>query len=337
MAGSGNGQVIRGAVVGYGGAFNMGRHHASIMNDLPSFKLSAVCDVAPERTRAALSDFPGIAVTNSVDELCQRGDVDLVTVVTPHNTHCELAVKCLRAGKHVVVEKPMCITTREADEMILASKESGRMLSVYHNRRWDADYLAVKDVMKKGLLGDVFHVDIRGEGYHRPGNWWRSDKVISGGAFYDWGAHIVDWILNIVGAPVRNVTGFIQKRVWTEVTNEDHVHSLIGFENGAVGEAVLSSIVKIPGPGYRVLGTRGGLVKEGKALKVVTDVQGFPAELRVDFGESDWSAYYRGIAAHLLDGAELEVTPESARRVISVIEATEESARLGKSVAPRYV
>lgn len=327
---------IRCGVIGYGGAFNMGRQHLQQMGQQEGFVVSAACDLDPARTQEAEKDFPGIRTFNNVDEFLASDVVDLITVITPHNTHAALALQCLNAGKHVITEKPMCITTDEATAMINAAKANNVMLSVYHNRRWDGDYLALRDIVSSGMIGDVFHVEMAMGGYGHPGYWWRSDKKVSGGAFYDWGAHFLDWLLNLIDSPVSQIDGSIQKRVWMDVTNEDHVHSYIRFENGATAEVEMSSINRAKKPRWRVLGTRGAAIHRGDHYEVITDVNGFEAVAKVPRKEGEHYRYYAGIADHLLRGGEVPVSAESARRVISVIEGTEKAAHAGHSIPPAY-
>ncbi|MCC6730283.1 MAG: Gfo/Idh/MocA family oxidoreductase [Chthonomonadales bacterium] len=328
--------TIRGAVIGYGGAFNMGRAHANWMNEA-GMQTVAACDQDPARMEAARTDFPGIRTYSDVDALLADPGVNLCVVILPHNLHAEIAVRCARAGKHVIVEKPMCITVAEADAMIEAARAAGVMLTVFHNRRHDGDYMAIRDVVDKGILGDIFHVEAHFGGYGHPGTWWRADRRISGGAMYDWGAHFLDWILNLVPSPVVGVTGFSQKRVWLDVTNEDHVETVLRFANGCSAYLEASSIDRAPGPRWRILGTKGAIVDESReALTVHVGHEGYPATLRVPHLKSDWQAWYDGVAAHLTRGAELEVKPEQARRVIAVLEATQRSAATGETVRPAY-
>lgn len=323
-------KVIRGAVIGYGGAFNMGKAHIGWMNATPGLVGTAVCDVDPARLEAARQDYPGIKTYSNAEDLLADPDIDLVTVVVPHNVHAPLAIQCLNAGKHVIVEKPMCITVDEATAMIEAARANGVMLSVFHNRRFDGDYMAIKEVIEKGLIGRVFQVELCGGGYGHPGTWWRSNKAISGGAFYDWGAHFVDWVLGIVPEKVVSVTGFFHKRVWLDVTNEDHVQAIVRFESGAVADIQLSSIARAPRPRWRILGEKGGIIDEGKgSFKVFTEVAGIPAEMEVKYKPSAWQKYYQNISEHLHNGAPLAVTPESARRVIAIIETAEKSSKSG--------
>jgi len=328
---------VRCAVVGYGPAFNMGKAHCEWIKATEGLELAAICDVDPKRVEAAKRDFPEARVFNDLATMLRSRGIDLVTVVTPHNTHAPLALKCLKARKHVIVEKPMCLTTAEATAMIEAAGKAGVTLTVFHNRRHDGDFLAIRDVLRKGLIGDVFHVEAFIGGYGHPGHWWRSDKKVSGGAFYDWGAHLIDWVLNLVPGRVVGVNGYFHKLVWKDVSNEDQVEAMLRFESGAVADVQLSSIARAGKPRWRILGTEGAIVDEGGGkFRVITGLQGYEATLEVKYQESDWPAYYRNIAEHLLRGAELEVKPEEARRVIAIIEAAEKSALSGKAEPVPY-
>ncbi|MGQ9807028.1 MAG: Gfo/Idh/MocA family protein [Armatimonadota bacterium] len=328
---------IRFGVIGYGGAFNMGKMHAEHAA-AAGMPLTAVCDLDPARTEAARADFPGIETYNDVDEFLAKAPVDLVTVITPHNTHADLCIRSSRAGKHVITEKPMCLTADEATAMIEAAREAGKMLSVYHNRRWDGDFLAIKRAVDTGLIGEVFSIEMSMGGFSHPGHWWRSSKEISGGNFYDWGAHVVDWMLSIVGKKVLDVTGIFQKRVWMDVTNEDHTQAIIRFEDNVWGNVEISSIARAGKPRYRILGTAGAIVDRWEGhFELLSSVEGMQAECKVRYLETDWPAYYRNIAGYLTGKEELAVTPESARRVISVIETAEKSAKAGKALVPPFV
>ena len=333
-------KVIRCGVVGYGPAFNMGKAHCDWIRSTEGLSLVAVCDIDPKRTAVAKKDFPWIEAYNHIDEMLSYADIDLVTIVTPHNTHAELAMKCLKARRHVIVEKPMCLTAEEATSMIEEAKRFKVMLTVFHNRRYDGDFLAIKEVIDKGLIGQVFHVEVFGGGYGHPGYWWRSDKKVSGGAFYDWGAHLLDWLLNLIPGKVVGVNGFFHKLVWMDVSNEDQVEALIRFESGAVANVQLSNIARVGKPRWRILGTKGGIIDPSPAgpgkFKVVTEVEGIPVEMEVRYKSTDYSPYYRNIVNHLLYGEELKVKPEEARRVVAIMEAAEKSSKSGKTEAVPY-
>jgi len=203
-------KTIRAAVIGYGGAFNMGKYHAEMMNKA-GMQTVAACDLDPSRMVTAEKDFPGIRTYTEIDALLNDSEVDLVVVILPHNLHAEIAVKAANKGKHVIVEKPMCISVAEADAMINAANANGVMLSVFHNRRYDGDFMTLRDLIQQGMIGDVFHVEAMMGSLSAPGNWWRSDKKISGGTMFDWGAHIIDWIFHLVPKQVVGVDGYYQK------------------------------------------------------------------------------------------------------------------------------
>lgn len=327
---------IRFGVIGYGGAFNMGKHHAQQAAHC-GMPFTAVCDLDPERTAAAKADFPHIKAYNNVDEFLAEAPVDLVTIITPHNTHADLCIKASRSGKHVITEKPMCITTDEATAMIDAARDAGKMLSVYHNRRWDGDFVAIRRAVEDGMIGDVFSIEMAMGGFGHPGTWWRSNKEISGGNFYDWGAHIVDWMLHIVPRKIEEVTGIFQKLVWMDITNEDHTQAIVRFEGNVWGNVEMSSIARAGKPRYRILGTKGAIVDRSEGhFTVYTDINGMSSEVKINYLSSDWAAYYQNIADHLSEGADLVVTAESARRIISIIETAEKSATQGKGLKPPF-
>lgn len=329
-------EEIRAGIIGYGGAFNMGKHHAEAINREPGMRTVAICDLDPKRQEAAKRDFPEIQVYGDYHEMLKREDLGLCVIVLPHNLHAAVAIDCSRAGKHVITEKPMCITSAEATAMIEAGRAAGRMVTTYHNRRHDGDYQTLRRIVRQGLLGDVFRVEMFGGGYGHPGHWWRSDKQVSGGHFYDWGAHYLDWLLGIVPSRVVEVRGFFRKLRWTDVTNEDDVEALLVFENGVTADVQMSSLARIGKPRWRVLGTLGGAESGQASYRVETELDGLPASATIKYVDSGWGDYYHELADHLLRGGPLDVRPEHARRVIAIMEAAERSSQSGRAEPVPY-
>ena len=330
-------KTVNCGLLGYGGAFNMGRFHAGLIDQTPGLKTIAVCDINPERIEAAKQELPNLeGYFTNMEDMLEMEDLDLVVVILPHNLHAPAAVKCLESGKHVVIEKPMCLTVREANLMIDKARENHLMLSVFHNRRWDSDFLLIKDIISRGLIGEVFHIEASGESYGHPGFWWRSDKEVSGGIMYDWGAHFIDWILNLAPYKISQIEGVFHKRVWHSVTNEDYGQVVIHFENGVTADYIASQISAIPRPKWRILGTLGAIEVNWNEIHLVSYALGIKQDSTVkpDTGKNLYSEYYRNIADHLLMSEELIVKPEQAKRVIEVIESAELSAKTGKSVPP---
>ena len=332
-------RVIGCGIVGYGGAFNMGKLHAEAINACQGLETVAVCDTDESRLELAEEDFPGIKTYSRIDRMLEDVEVELCVLVTPHNTHAPLAIQCSKAGRHVVCEKPFCLTIKEATDMIRAAKRSGTACSVFHNRRRDADFLTIKGLIDGGAIGELYQVEANAGGYGYPGDWWRSNKAVSGGAFYDWGAHFIDWILNLVPRRVESVYGFFPpKRVWHHVTNEDHCWTAIRFEGGVLATFEQSSIAAVGKAKWRILGTRGGITMgENDTIKLVQiETDGRRVESTVPYVEGDWHGYYRAMADHLILGDPLEVTPESARRVIGVLSLAEQSSAKGRPLAMPY-
>ena len=329
-------KTVRAAVIGYGGAFNMGKYHGEMMNKA-GMQTVAACDLDPTRMVTAETDFPGIRTYTNIDELLDDPNVDLVVVILPHNLHAEVAVQAANKGKHVIVEKPMCISVAEADAMINAAEANGVMLSVFHNRRYDGDFMTLRDLIQKGMIGEVFHVEAMMGSLSAPGNWWRSDKKISGGTMFDWGAHIIDWIFHLVPKQVVGVDGYYQKLRWFEHSNEDHTELNIRFEGGAKASVEISNLAAAGKPRWRILGTKGALVMNSwDKIEVLVDHEGYTAKFDAPMKQTNQQAYYDNIASHLMRGEELVVKATEARRIIAVIEAAEQSSAAQKTVVPAY-
>ena len=334
---------VRCAIIGYGPTFNFGWMHAQWIGGVSDLRLVALCDRDPACAAKAKADFPEVAVHQDLGEMLARPDIDLVSVVTPHNTHAALVTQCLQAGKHTIVEKPMCLSIAEATAMIETAKAADRTLAVFHNRRHDGNVRAIKEAIAQGLIGEVFHVELSACGRGRPGDTWRSRKEVSGGLLYDWGSHAIDWVLSMIPSRMKQITGFFHKRLWQEVSNEEETEAIILFENGTVADIQQSSLAYVGKPLWRILGTQGGIIDSGAgaiagycqeligppggSFTLITD----EGERQVPYRESDWVTYYQDMADHLLRGTPAPVSGEDGRRVITVLETAERSARSGHS------
>jgi predicted dehydrogenase len=238
-------KTIGWGIIGYGGQFSMGHEHAVYLSATGKMKPVAFCEIDPKRLEHARNDYPDAAHYDGIDALLKNPEVEGVSIITPHNNHFDLARSALEAGRHVVVEKPICITVGQVDELISLAKKGGKMVSAYHNRRWDGDILSIRSLIQKGVIGEVFHVEVQLGNFQHPGKTWRSDKKVSGGCFYDWGVHLVDYALQIITAPIDSVTGFFFKKVW-DVSNEDHTEVVIRFKDGQYGNVCVSTIDAAP-------------------------------------------------------------------------------------------
>ena len=334
---------IRVGVIGYGGAFNMGKRHLEDMRKA-GMTPAAVAEVDPERVKVAQRDFPGIEGYDSVAKMLKRSGVHLLAIITPHNTHAKLAIQCLRAGRHVVTEKPFAITTAECNAMIREAKRRRLVLSTYHNRHWDGCVLeALKHIREARAIGDVYRVEAHMGGYAQPGDWWRSSKTVSGGILYDWGVHLLEYSLQVVDSEIVEVAGYAKrgfwagKTAWKKDTNEDVACASVRFGSGAWLTLTISSLESNPRPGWiEVTGTQGSYVFDGSTYeifqhrgdqKVVTKGRNMPGQ---------WERYYQNIADHLTKGEKLIITPEWARRPIHILDLAHQSAQRGAAIKARY-
>ena len=347
--------TVRVGLLGYGA---IGHEHSRAVRFVDGLTLTAVCDTSESRLHAAEAAAPGIATTTDANALLERDDVDLVVVSTPPNTHASWALRAIRAGKHVVVEKPFAIRTDEADAVMAEADAGGKLAVVYQNRRFDPDHLAVRRAVDAGALGDVFQIETFVGRYDHPCNLWHSDEGVSGGSFYDWGSHVIDQILDLMPGDIDYVTAASHKRRWFDVTNADHSRVTIRFVDGAEAEFVHSDLAAALKPRWYVLGTKGALVGQWRTEKVVSrndigtlveDVLA-PADSPplLDLHSADGSvtrlatpspepyAFHRELADFLRLGLPMTVTAQQSRRVLAVMEAATQSAEnSGRPVVPR--
>lgn len=331
-AGETFGTTINAGILGYGGAFNMGKQHAEMIRAQPGMGVTAVCDLDPARTEQAKAQLgEEIATFNDMDAFFSEGAFDMVVVILPHHLHAEACIRAAEAGKHAVTEKPFCITLDEADRMIAASEKAGTMMSCFHNRRWNGDFLQLMQLVRSGKIGEVFRIDAASGGYGAPGAWWRSRKEISGGAMYDWGAHFMDWTLNLANKRIKTVTGDFQKRKWHQMTNEDYTYMLLRFEDDSTATLEQGSLIATPRDAWRVLGTEGGIRAGGigGAVTMVTFDDGTRVESSVPALKGREVEFYANIGNHLITGERLVVTAQQARRVIGAIHLAEQSSAQG--------
>jgi len=321
--------------IGYGGAFNMGRHHLKEMLQNPGFAAAAVCDTDPKRLEAAKQDFPGIQTFSDVGTMLRKSDVKLIANILPHDLHAKVSIQCMNAGRHVVVEKPFAITVAECDAMIAASKKNRVMLSSYQNRRWDSNILTILKHLPK--IGRVFRWESFAGGYNEPRVWWRSDKKQSGGVIYDWGAHFVDWMLMVMPYEITEVSGFGVKEIWTKTSNEDEMEAVVRFKGDAVGMHTTSDISMAGKDMIRINGTRGAIIATHSSVDLyLKDADGNKVRTSLKMEPACNSEFYKSIHAHLMHGKPLAVTPEAIRRSIQVMDLACVSSKKGMALRAKY-
>jgi scyllo-inositol 2-dehydrogenase (NADP+) len=293
----------------------------------------------------------GVKPFSSFDDVLADPEVDLVVLATPNDLHASQAIEAMAAGKHVVTDKPMCLNVAEADAMLAASRAHGRLLSVFHNRRWDGDMLTIRQVLAQGLIGQLVLVETAWL-QPRPPQGWSSERKRGGGKLMDLGVHMIDQVLQLIPAPVTQVYARLYGGIWKNDI-EDHAHCVMTLANGIDVHVTTSSVARGHTRRWRLLGTQGTLCKEGfdpqEGAMVAGDIDaareasaqyarlyrhgtGQTSEQVIATVPGRWRTFYENIADVLQHDAALAVTPESSRAVIAVIDAARRSAAIQQAV-----
>ncbi|WP_017610829.1 Gfo/Idh/MocA family oxidoreductase [Nocardiopsis xinjiangensis] len=248
------------ALIGYGKGGEV--FHAPLIDAVPGLRLSAVVTADPERQRAVHERYPGTTVYASVADLWARADrYEIAVVSTPNDTHAPLARAAMEAGMAVVVDKPFALTPVHARELTAMAEELDQVLTVYHNRRWDSDFLTLWNLIEEGTLGQVHRFESRFERWRpKAKNTWRETGGVENGAgiLYDLGPHLIDQAVNLFG-PVATV--YAETSALREgVSAEDDVFLALQHARGARSHLWASALAAAPGPRFRVLGNSGAFV-----------------------------------------------------------------------------
>jgi len=327
---------LKAGIVGYGYASKT--FHAPLITAVPGLQLAAVSSGDPAKVAM---DWPELPVFASPQELFDCDEIELVVIPTPNETHFPLAAQALVAGKHVVVDKPFTLTTAEAQELIALAHRHQRLLSVFHNRRWDADFLTLQAVLREGSLGGVTHFESHFDRY-RPEvrSRWRESAAPGAGLWYDLGPHLVDQAVQLFGMPQTISLDLARQR--DGAIADDWFHAVLRHDELRV---ILhaSTLVAAGGPRLAVHGTAGSFVKFGldpqeDALKAGRrpgsadwGVDPLPGRLTLRHGDEaheqviastpgDYLAYYAAIRDAIRLGAPNPVPAEQALQVMQLME-----------------
>jgi scyllo-inositol 2-dehydrogenase (NADP+) len=333
---------------GLGGAV----FHAPLVQAEPGLRLHAV---VTSRAGQVRRELPGVRVVGSAAELLEDPVVELVVVAAPNAVHHQLAAAALRAGRHVVVDKPFTLTTAEADELIELAAAADRRLSVFHNRRWDGDFLTVRRCLEAGLLGNVSSFISRYDRFRPvPKGSWKEADVPGSGILYDLGPHLIDQALQLFGVPGTVWADVGVQRPGVEAV--DYLHLVLGY--GRLRALLHAGMeVRDPGPRFEVHGDQGSFVKHGLDLQeqalraggrpgdpgwggepperngtLTGEVAGLELRSRLATVPGAYQAFYAAMAAAIAGDGPVPVPAAEARDTIQVIEHALASAREGRVV-----
>jgi scyllo-inositol 2-dehydrogenase (NADP+) len=317
-------------LIGYG--LGGSAFHAPLIAAEPRLRLEAVVTSRAEQVER---DHPGTRVVATAEELLADPAVELVVVTAPNAVHHPLAAAALRAGRHVVVDKPFALSSSDADELIALAEAGDRRLSVFHNRRWDGDFLTVRRVLEAGALGEVATFVSRYDRFRPvPKGSWKEEAVPGSGLLWDLGPHLIDQALVLFGPP---------RTVWAdlgvqraEVEAVDYVHLVLGYGRLRV-LLHAGMLVRDPGPRFEVHGERGSLatwgLDEPEVRATLTgEVAGLELQGRLAGATGAPGTFYAAMAAAVAGEGPVPVAPADARAAVAVIEHALASAREGRVV-----
>ncbi|WP_145142070.1 oxidoreductase [Pseudomonas duriflava] len=338
---------VRVALIGFGFVGEI--FHAPLIRSVEGFRLTHIASRQAAKVHAC---FPDVTVLEDYKAAVSHPDVDLVVLATPNSSHAPLAEAALRAGKHVVVDKPFTLTLTEARHLSRLADSTGQLLSVFQNRRWDSDFLGVRNIIESGTLGDVVVYESRIERF-RPEvrQRWRESSEPGSGLWYDLGPHLADQALCLFGIPHRVTAHLLKQRQGAQTDDWFHVVLDYGRTQAILQAGMLSAG---GAPRFLLQGSRGSILKQGAdrqedALRqgtqpgapgwgidpdpaVFFDGDGTSTAIPVPAG--DHAQYYRLLLRALRGEAENPVSPAQGCALMSIIEAAQHSAYEGMSVVP---
>jgi predicted dehydrogenase len=348
--------VIRVGVIGLGrSGWEL---HAQPLHGLPGYRVGAVCDASAPRLARAAAEF-GARPYAEPEALIEDRDVALVVVAVPGNLHAGLAIEAMEAGKHVVVEKPMATTLAEADEMLAAAERTGRLLTVFHNRRWDQDYRMLKRLARAGEMGELLTVDSRvmsfgpewpSYGVPEFNPQWRTQAAYGGGFLADWGPHLVDQVLDLVGEWPTKVVAELRSCLWSKEV-DDYFNIRLAFASGLLVTLEGSNNARIPLPRWFVVGSEATLISgsgfghwtemelrrgSDELTAEVVGCQGGDSNVSKEFDvANDLShLFYRDLAEAFGESRPPAIAARRARDVVAILDAARRSSETGQTVTP---
>ncbi|MBM6919914.1 Gfo/Idh/MocA family oxidoreductase [Phocea massiliensis] len=337
-------------IVGFGGMGNW--HRELIESGIENLEIAGMFDIKEERQEAARE--LGYRAYESLDALLADETVDMILISTPNDCHKPIAVKAMEAGKNVVSEKPVTLSSEDLLEMIDASKRTGKIFTVHQNRRWDEDFLTVKKLYDENALGDVFNIESRVHGSRGiPGD-WRGKKEHGGGMMLDWGVHIIDQMLLMVKEKITSI--YCKVNHVTNYEVDDGFTLILTFESGktALLEVGTSNFIELPR--WYMLGENGSVqiddfLVHGKIVRITDWDKNDAVPVKTAAGltktmaprtddtihtepvvkvDSDIKDFYRNVMAAIEGREEQLIKHDELLRVMRVMETALRSAELNQ-------
>jgi len=344
---------LRVGVIGFGMAGKI--FHTAVVAATPGLELAAIVHRKGDEAAKA---YPGVKIARSIEEMLGDESIRLVVVATPSDAHFEHAKQCLEAGRNVVVDKPFTLTSGDARKLIDLAREEKVLVTAYQNRRWDGDFVTLKQVIASGELGKIVSFESHLDRYRaepRLGAWRESGGNAGGGILFDLGPHLIDQATMLFGDPASVYADVRVEREGAVV--DDTWDLMLKFPSGLTAMLRSTLTAYTPGPRFVVHGTQGSFWKWGvdpqeDAVKVGASYSdpGFGEEPASQWGElrvagkpprrvetaaGDYRGLYVNVRDAVLGVGELEVKPEQVWRTTRLIEICRESSDMGQRIEYR--
>ena len=343
-------RAVRAGIIGFG---YMGHFHLRRIREMKETEIRVIAayDIKQEKLQEAREE--GLRAYERLEDFLADQEIELVIVCTPNNVHAELSIACLNAGKHVLCEKPVTMNSAELDRVIAAAEKNGKLFTSHQNRRWDVDFLMVKQVAESGDIGHITTIQNRVYGQRGVCFGWRADPVAGGGMLYDWGIHLIDQMLFLFrGHKVTSVYARLQS-ILTPAVDDSFELQMI-FDHGVCAKVQVGTFCLQELPRWFVYGDRGTLRiddftgKTGGMARIKGQVQGFDSVFGKNLGpsrtmaplkpeymetlplpqaEPDPYEYHRNLAAAVRGEEKLYVSFDDMRRDMRIVDLGFESSR----------
>jgi predicted dehydrogenase len=339
-----DGRTVRVGLIGYGYAGKT--FHAPLIQSVTGLELTIV---GSSKGGAVLADLPGVTVCSNMEDVASHPELDLLVIASPNESHYPLAAAALQAGKHVVVDKPFTVRVEDARSLVQLAEERKRLLSVFHNRRWDSEVLAAKAIVESGLLGEISHFETHIDRF-RPQvrQRWREQAGPGAGLWFDLGPHLIDQALQLFGLPETVNASFAVLRKGGET--DDWAHVQLNYKTLRV---ILHTSLLVSGGVTRSVlhGTLGSWAKFGAdvqekqlAAGVRPGSPGFGddpdpgilyegatgKQTKIPAPATNQAEYYVGIREALWGRQPNPVPPEQASAVMSILDTSFQSGARGR-------
>jgi predicted dehydrogenase len=339
-----DGRAVRVGLIGYGYAGKT--FHAPLIRSVAGLELTIV---GSSKREAVLADLPGVTVCSNMEEAATHSEVDLLVIASPNESHYPLAAAALHAGKHVVVDKPFTVKLADARSLVQLAEERGKLLSVFHNRRWDSEALAAKAMVESGILGEISHFETHIDRF-RPQvrQRWREQTGPGAGLWFDLGPHLIDQAVQLFGLPQTINANFAVLRQGGEM--DDWAHVQLNYKSLRV---ILHTSLLVAGgvPRSVLHGTLGSWAKFGADVQekqlvagVLPGSRGFGhdpdpgilyegatgKQTRIPAPAANQADYYYGIREALWGRQQNPVPPEQASAVMSMLDTSFRSGATGR-------